>query len=278
MIIWLASYPKSGNTLIRSILATYFFSNDGIFSFDHLYKIGQFPSLDLFSKAGVDISKKSEIFKNYIQAQKQLNNQNGKKLNFLKTHSCFFNGQNSNFSNLENTLGAIYVVRDPRNVVTSISNHYQLNESQALDRMIDKNLFIKKTDTHADIFLSSWNLNYNSWKKLNDKVLFVKYEDLISNKKETLLRIFKFFEKLGMRQSSLDHKKLDKIIETTEFESMKRLEKKIGFKESVVNKETNKKIPFFNLGPENRWQNILNEKTIDRIEKVFKNEIDELGY
>ena len=56
MIIWLASYPKSGNTLIRSILATYFFSNDGVFSFDHLYKIGQFPSLDLFSKAGVDIS------------------------------------------------------------------------------------------------------------------------------------------------------------------------------------------------------------------------------
>ena len=75
MIIWLASYPKSGNTLIRSVLATYFFSKHGIFNFDHLYKIGQFPSLDFFKKAGIDISNKQEIFKNYISAQQQLNQQ-----------------------------------------------------------------------------------------------------------------------------------------------------------------------------------------------------------
>ena len=278
MIIWLASYPKSGNTLLRSILATYFFSKDGVFDFEHLYKIGQFPSLDLFKKAGVNTSKKEEIFKNYISAQKQLNIQNEKKLNFLKTHSCFFTNQNYSFSNLENTIGAIYIVRDPRNVVTSMVHHYQLTESDALERMLNKNSFISKTDTHADIFLSSWNLNYLSWKKLGDKVLIVKYEDLINQKTETLFRIFKFFETLGMKKSSLDSFKLKKAIETTEFEKMKQLERNVEFTEAVIDKNTGKRKPFFNLGPKNQWEKILNIETKEKIENFFEKEMRELGY
>ena len=278
MIIWLASYPKSGNTLLRSILATYFFSEDGVFNFNHLYKIGQFPSLNLFEQAGIDILNKEEILKNYNLAQKHLNQQNIKKINFLKTHSCFFSNENSSFSNKENTLGAIYIVRDPRNVVTSVAHHYQLSENEALDRMLDKNLFIGKTKTHADVFLSSWNLNYISWKKLKDRVLFVKYEDLINNKKETLIKVFKFFEKLGMKKTSFDIAKLDKVIETTEFEKMKKLEKKVEFTEAVIDKNTQKRRTFFNLGPKNKWENILGEETLKRIETAFKNEMQDLGY
>ena len=201
MIIWLASYPKSGNTLIRSILATYFFSNDGVFSFDHLYKIGQFPSLDLFSKAGIDISKKSEIFKNYIQAQKQLNNQNGKKLNFLKTHSCFFNGQNSNFSNLENTLGAIYVVRDPRNVLTSIQNHYEFDKDEALKFMLDEKKFIHDLHVQNDYsnfqFISSWEKHYQSWtQQQNFPIKIIKYEDLNNKTYKTFKEIVQFVDNI----------------------------------------------------------------------------------
>ena len=33
-IFWIASYPKSGNTLFRAILSSLFFTNDGIFSFE----------------------------------------------------------------------------------------------------------------------------------------------------------------------------------------------------------------------------------------------------
>ena len=54
MIIWLASYPKSGNTFMRSLLASYFFSKDGNFNFDLIKNIKQFPS-SLFEKIGVDI-------------------------------------------------------------------------------------------------------------------------------------------------------------------------------------------------------------------------------
>ena len=278
MIIWLASYPKSGNTLLRSILATYFFSDDGIFNFNHLYKIGQFPSLNYFEQDGIDTSDKEEIFKNYIKAQKNLIQHSGKKINFLKTHSSFFTNEKYSFTNKENTLGAIYVVRDPRNIVTSIAHHYQLIEKDSLEFMLDKNLFLGKTDTHADIFLSSWNLNYLSWKKLKDRVMIIKYEDLIKKKKETLMNVFNFFETLGMKKSSFDSAKLDKVLESTEFEKMKKLEQKIEFTESVVDKKTGKNIPFFNLGPKNQWKNNLKAETVEKLEKNFKKEMQELRY
>jgi hypothetical protein len=43
MIIWLASYPKSGNTWIRSIIAALMYTRDGIFNFDLLKNVDQFP-------------------------------------------------------------------------------------------------------------------------------------------------------------------------------------------------------------------------------------------
>ena len=74
MIIWLASYPKSGNTLLRGMLATYFFSKDGNFDFNYLYKIGQFPSLIHFKNLGIDVFDDDLIYSNLIKAQELINN------------------------------------------------------------------------------------------------------------------------------------------------------------------------------------------------------------
>ena len=70
MIIWLASYPKSGNTLVRSLLASYIFSKDGNFNFELLKNIKQFPDNSLFKQIGVDINNEKEMYKNYINSQK----------------------------------------------------------------------------------------------------------------------------------------------------------------------------------------------------------------
>ena len=74
MIIWLASYPKSGNTLVRSLLASYIFSKDGNFSFELLKHIKQFPDNSLFKQIGVDINNEKEMYKNYINSQKTFYN------------------------------------------------------------------------------------------------------------------------------------------------------------------------------------------------------------
>ena len=278
MIIWLASYPKSGNTLLRSILSSYFYSNDGIFTFENLEKISQFPQTSHLMSIGVDVDNEKEVFKNFINAQNFIN-QDKKKVKFFKTHSSLCKMYNSNFTDLKNTLGAIYIIRDPRNVVTSLAHHYNLSIDQATDVMIDKNRLMDKTVKNCRVFLGSWSFNYNSWKNLlnQNKFLLIKYEDLINKKKTVLLKIFKYLNLLGLK-SNLDMIKLNKAIKTTEFENMKKKEENETFYEAVIDSKTGKRKNFFNLGPKNNWRQLLDVKNKDKIENYFEKEMIELGY
>ena len=72
MFIWLASYPKSGNTLVRALLASYFFSKNGNFDFEVIKNIKQFPTSELFEKMGVDLKNEKEVLKNYIKVQENI--------------------------------------------------------------------------------------------------------------------------------------------------------------------------------------------------------------
>ena len=276
MIIWLASYPKSGNTLLRSILASYLFSNDGNLKLDYIYKIRQFPSIDDFQKLKIDLSNEKEVFQNFIEAQKIINKD--KKIKFIKTHSSLARINDCNFTDFNNSLGAIYVVRDPRNVVTSFAHHYNLTTGQAVSVMIDPKRWLVKTELVYKTFMSSWSINYNSWKQMKNKVLFVKYEDLLNRKKTTLIKIFKFLDKLGFKNLKLDMAKLNKVIESSDFSTMQKLEKNEDFKEGVIDQETGKRKTFFRLGPKNDWKQILDNKYREKIEIVFKKEMTELGY
>ena len=278
MIIWLASYPKSGNTLLRSILSAYFYSGEGDFKFDNLYKISQFPAIPHFMRLGINLDDEKQIFENFINAQ-NLINEESKKAKFFKTHSKLCKMYGSDFTDLNNTLGAIYIIRDPRNVVTSFAHHYNLTIDQATEALFDEKRFMLKTDKTASVFLGSWSSNYESWRELKskNKYLLVKYEDLVDKKKSTLLKIFKFFENLGMK-FNLDMVKLNKAIKSTDFDKMKNLEKNETFYEAVVDEKTGKRRTFFNLGPKNDWRHILDDRNRNKIEKCFQVEMQELGY
>ncbi len=278
MIVWLASYPKSGNTLLRSILSSYFFSNDGKFNFENLYQITQFPLLEHFTSIDVDLNEDKAIFKNSINAQNFINKEKG-KVKFFKTHSSFSKIDDYNFTDLQNTLGVIYIVRDPRNVVTSLAHHYDLSMDEAIDTMIDEKKFMSRTDKNAEVFAGSWNFNYNSWKNLekHKKYFLIKYEDLITNKKSIILKVFKFLNSLGMKLD-IDMVKLNKVIKTTEFEQMKMMEQKETFTEAMIDEQTGKRKIFFNLGPNNDWRVNLDNKNKEKIEKTFSKEMEELGY
>ena len=278
MIIWLASYPKSGNTLLRSILSSYFLSNDGEFKFENLYQISQFPLLKHFTSINVDINEDKAIFKNSINAQNFINKEKG-KVRFFKTHSSFSKIDNYNFTDLQNTLGVIYIVRDPRNVVNSLAHHYNFSIDEAIDTMIDKKKFMSRTDKNAEVFAGSWNFNYYSWKNLDQykKYFLIKYEDLITNKKSIILKVFKFLNSLGMK-FDIDMTKLNKVIKTTEFEEMKTLEQKETFTEAMIDEKTGRRKIFFNLGPKNDWRLNLDKKNKEKIEKAFYKEMEELGY
>ena len=198
MIIWLASYPKSGNTMLRSLLSAYFFTEDGKFKFEHLKNIIQFPNVHLFKSYGIDINNDKEVLKNYINIQKILI----KTIKFnkiIKTHSAPYTIEGNKFTNLDNTLGVIYIVRDPRNLVGSFSNHYSLSLERSVDSLtsfstlggnLDSSLKADQIVTH----LGSWASHYNTWKEFKkiNKFFLIKYEDLISNKDEIFLNVLKY--------------------------------------------------------------------------------------
>ena len=135
MIIWLASYPKSGNTWLRALLSSYLYS-DGKFNFDLLNKIDSFPSERFFKNYPDKFENPEDTTKYWLKEQEKMNQSNN--LTFLKTHNalCKINGKR--FTNSENTLGAIYIIRDPRKVVTSVAHHYQITKDQALEFMLNE--------------------------------------------------------------------------------------------------------------------------------------------
>jgi len=282
MFVWLASYPKSGNTLVRSMLAAYFFSEDGVYNFDLIKNIRQFPSSILFERMGIDMTKEKEVIKNYIKVQNSFNKKDS--VQFLKTHSYLFNIDNNPFTDLNNSLGVIYIVRDPRNVATSVSNHMGISVEEATNNMIKLfkfggNLYGTKSERTL-VYMGTWNGNYNSWKsfKQEGKYLLVKYEELINNRDLVFRRIIKFLCNLKGIKFQIDQNKFRNVLETTDFKQMKKLEKEKGFSEAKIHPKTGEKITFFNLGPKNDWKKLLDPKIKIKIEKNFKKEMKELGY
>ena len=73
MIIWIASYPKSGNTWVRTFLSNILYSEDGINDFSKLEKISQFPNREHFKKFVKDFQKISEIYSNWKDVQDYIN-------------------------------------------------------------------------------------------------------------------------------------------------------------------------------------------------------------
>ena len=212
MIVWLASYPKSGNTLVRSMLAAYFFSKDGIYDFDLIRNIKQFPDNTLFKEMGLNINNDEEIIKNYINVQEKINKKNS--IQFLKTHSYLFNINNYPFTDLNNSIGAIYIVRDPRNVVTSWANFTKTSLEKAADVLIKTYQFggekNSTNDPETTVFVGTWGQNFNSWKsfKHQQRYLLIKYEDLINNRDIFLHKILKFIHDLNGTELKIDQKNL----------------------------------------------------------------------
>ena len=277
MIIWIASYPKSGNTYIRSFLSAYYFSQKGKFEFDQLLNIFQFPGTK-FSKK--DCFSFEEAAKNWIYNQNQFFNK--EKFVFLKTHNTLRRYKNIEFTTNEETAGAIYIVRDPRNVISSMCHHYSLNLNQAYETLINNDASLSEKSVNGDCsnftFLSSWADHYKSWKKTKKfKVLFIKYEELKDNKEKIFREIIQFVNNLKLEKNIINEEKFLNAIKSTNFVNLKNKEFNEKFDESVYSND-GKKINFFNLGFKNKWQNLLPRDMIDKINNSFKKELLDLNY
>lgn len=277
MIIWIASYPKSGNTWLRSIITSLLYTTDGIFDFKLIKKIKQFPTRNQFQEFTKNFNDINEISKFWLLAQDKINLT--EEIKFFKTHNLNCAVNKNSFTNKSHTLGTIYVVRDPRNLINSIKNHYNKgNDEEAKNFLISKKILSRvPKDNEADIatLLGSWSDHYNFWTKKNSNLLLIKYEDLILDTKKELERIIIYLKKFMTVE--INPEKIKNILSTTSFDHLKNLENKGLFNENVYDSKKNK-IRFFNKGPSNDWTKVLDKKIQDDLEKIFYKEMKELGY
>tara|TARA_B100000965_G_scaffold313503_1_gene273430 strand:+ start:70 stop:924 length:855 start_codon:yes stop_codon:yes gene_type:complete len=283
MIFWIASYPKSGNTWLRALISSYYYSNDGLFKENIIKNIGQFPEKRFFSDFNYDPKIVTDTTKFWIKAQERINKDN--KLKFFKTHNVFGKLNNHDFTDSKNSIGCIYVVRDPRNVITSIKNHYELNDDQAFKWMTNEKNYIYdvsnlEKDGYSDFqFISSWSTNYKSW-KLQKKIplKIIKYEELLNQTYLVFKDVIEFINSITKQETKINKDKIKNAVNSTLFDKLKNYEKKNGFSEAIQSKKKNQKIPFFFLGPKNDWRKILDNDLQIKISSAYKNDFDELGY
>jgi len=280
MIIWLSSYPKSGNTWLRSLLASYYFSKEGDFNFNLLKNIDQFPSYDYFKNYDKTFINPTDTAEFWIEEQKKINSNN--KVKFFKTHNALCKINNYSFTDSNNTLAAIYIIRDPRNVITSLANHYEIDADQAFEFMTTEQKAItqKKENSYVGfVALFSWIFHQESW--TNNKLfptLVIRYEDLQNETFLTLKKVIDFIEKQINSKNSFNRDKAKKSVQSCDFERLKKLEINEGFNESPISKKDNSRINFFKLGKDNDYKKLLTEELISKMNLKFKNEIKKFNY
>ena len=269
MIIWIASYPKSGNTWVRSFVIAYYFCENGIFDVNKLSLIQDYPNKQFFKET----VKKGEIHKHWDSSQKNICDE--KKVKFLKTHNSLITAFGNDFTKPEYSLGVIHVIRDPRNIITSLKNHYDFeNYERALKFMQDENKILEdyphlKNYAKTNI-INSWRINYQSWMgNKNFRRLTIRYEDMVKDPQQTFEKLLVFINTLMRFKDKIDQKKLSNAIETTNFKSLQDIENKGKFSENVYSLKDNRKIKFFYQGPKNDWKKNLDKSMIKKMNEFY---------
>jgi len=273
-IFWIASYPKSGNTWMRAIIASLFFTNDGVFKFELFKKVRNFEREENYTfvksinnKDYQNLSNIKIISKYRQEAQKKAEIFDG-NFAFYKTHSANIVADNYRYTSEETTLGLIYMIRDPRDIAISYGHHKDVNLKTIINLITNESAIY---DSKHPYFLSSWNHHYNSWINLQVPKLIIKYEDLLINTEKILHDIVNFFYNIYKIKFSNIEIKTKNILNSTNFKKLQDYENKFGFIEARNGK-------FFRKGKAMQWEKKLSKKQRDQIEKEFMTTMKILGY
>ena len=276
-IIFIASYPKSGNTWLRSIISSLVYNPKGKFVFDDLVKVSLFSKFSNFKNIdGLQYQSNGNldynwISNNWIKAQKKINAIK-KEIVFYKTHSVRGIINKNFFTDESVCLGFIYIIRDPRDVVVSLSKHMGININMAIEEMLSNTK--RMTSVHkVNELVSTWKNNVDSWMQFRGVPrLVLKYEDMINDANSSIFQIADFLNKIGNLNLKTNKDFLKNVELSTSFKKLQLLEKNQKFGEATEHSK------FFRKGISGGWKQILTDKQVKQIEDKLSVPMKYLSY
>lgn len=270
-IIWIASYPKSGNTWLRAFLANLALEPDEPFRLSALDRF----CASLTSRALYDVVygrptldlPPQHILRLRHEVQRAICERASESV-FLKTHSWF--GQQFDMALIEPdfTAGAIYIVRDPIDVAVSAAHHYGVTPAEMVGHMADTTFRTAPSDKHVADFIGSWSQHVASWTwQPHPKVLVLRYEDLIAAPDA------KFTELVAFLGLDLPPQQIERAVRHSRFAILADQEREEGFKERPPTAKA-----FFRRGRPGEGREVLSPDLIQSILDTNGQHMARFGY
>jgi len=270
-IIWIASFPKSGNTWMRAFLANYIMDRTEPFPIDELRAFTLSDTRPRFFQeaAGRPVQQLTpeETVKLRGKTQELIADSKPHD-HFVKTHSQNTIWTGNLLINPDVSKAAIYLVRNPLDLVSSYAAHLGTSINEAIDRMANDGNASLELNYNVFTLIGSWEQHVTSWLN-NDNFpkLLIKYENLLNDPNTEFSKVL---NALGL---AIEEKRLSRAIKFSSFKELSHQEEANGFGERPPHADR-----FFRKGVSESWRNLLSPNQVERIKTKHGQVMKQLGY
>ncbi len=270
-IIWLASYPKSGNTWMRSFLQNLMVGQQKTVHINELsqftYGDGQKFWFEQAANSPLDGLSDEQKMKLTPKAHMLMTRSRPQSV-FVKTHNWMGFTHDTPLITMDATAGAIHIIRNPLDVSISLAHHFGFSIDEAIDFMNDSEAFTLEDDYKMPQYYGSWSDHTKSWEQFNpDFIHRVRYEDMLTKPGKTFSNVVKFLQ-LKFPKSSIA-----KAIKKSSFKTLQAQEQQDGFLE-----RSDKAERFFRSGKAGEWKRVLTSEQVAKITDTHYDVMEKYGY
>jgi hypothetical protein len=257
-IIWLASYPKSGNTWLRAFIHNLMRNASQPYDINRLDDLVASGSsrqwYDAAHSGPTSDLGEAELLRLRPNAHAQIARRSSDD-SFVKTHSRMGRQSGIDLTSASLSAGAIYIIRNPLEVAVSAADHFGISLDQMIETMENRDFRTASDRAHVPEYIGDWSAHVESWTAVPDRrLLILRYEDLMSAPRREFGRLCTF---LGLRPS---RERLERAIQYSSFDSLRAQEKSSGFKERAPHSKA-----FFRSGRPDSWRGALSLEQAQRI-------------
>ena len=271
-IIWLASYPKSGNTWLRAFLHNLLRNPEQPADINQLDQFCLGDSLSGWYEHVSGGRKVAEMSRAEIQALRPKVHEAFTRAHpdsvFAKTHNMLGEAEGVPLITMERTAGAIYVLRNPLDVCLSLADHFGLGLDGAAAMLNDPAAGSLTDERTVFEVYGTWAQHALSWtKEERPNLLWLRYEDMLEKPHQTFGRAARF---LGLTPP---RPRLEKAIRFSSFKVLANQEATRGFRERSVHSKR-----FFRVGQAGQWRKALSPEQVKAIVAVNREQMARFGY